>query len=367
MKKFAGVIVGLLGGAAVGYAVAKLFTGGEEAAATTEPLALWLKVLLFLSLPLLMLFVIGVHELGHVAAGRWQGFRFFGLTVGPLAWRPDNDGRVRFERNRNLNLAGGVAIMLPEGEENIRRRFSWFAAGGPLASLLLGLIALLPLWLFDPPRFLGDLLLFTGILSAVIFLATIVPFRSGGFASDGMRILTFWRGGPTAEADLAALRTMAHLRAGRPYAALPYEQLTAAAADPAVADQQRTTLDYYRYLYLLDRGDVPAAVTLFDSVMDRLDQYPEGSQGGFYLERALLAARYERDLPKAHAARDRYEPGPVVETYAPLLVDATIADLTEDRAALDELLPALEAALPRSIDQTRATQVRGWIAEWKSV
>ncbi|MTB51417.1 site-2 protease family protein [Lewinella sp. W8] len=360
MKKILSFFGLLLVGAFFGYAMAKLFLGD---ASDLFPKQFGLFFILLL--PLSFLFVVGVHELGHVLFGRWQNFEFFGLTVGPFSWRPDENGNVRFAWNTSLNLAGGVAVMLPNGGEQLSQRFTWFAAGGPLSSLLLALLLYVLSSLLPAGSFLAFMAGGLSLLSAVIFLATILPFRAGGFASDGMRILTFWRGGKVARADIAGLQTIAHIRTGKPYRELPLEDMVAVAEDPDIPEQQRVTMDYYRYLVALSENDVDRAGELLDSVMDRLDAYPPGVQGTFYAELALFKARYRRDLKAAESAWEKFTPIPLTEAASIHLTKAAIADLREDYTALSAELPGLKKGLPKMLDQSRRPIIEYWVREWE--
>jgi hypothetical protein len=59
----------------------------------------------FLALPVLILVVLGTHEIGHLLGGLSQGMRFLLLIVGPFGWHASVSG-PRFEWNTNLALAG---------------------------------------------------------------------------------------------------------------------------------------------------------------------------------------------------------------------------------------------------------------------
>lgn len=318
-------------------------------------------------MPLLYILVVGVHELGHVAAGSWQRFQFYGLTVGPFAWKPDATGKTRFHWNKSLNLAGGVAIMLPEGAEDLRHRFMWFAAGGPLASLLLVGVAYGLSQLITPPHFVYFLLITISFFSLAIFIATILPFRAGGFASDGLRILTFARNGPTAAADLAGLQAAAHLRSGRPHSELPVNDFEAVVNDENVPEQQRTTMNYYRYLHALASGNIDEAADLYAAVMAGLDNYPAGTHGTFHLEQAFFEAHYRHNLPAAEAALARNTEGPFTEPLSVHIAQAAIAALRNDRQTLAPLLPVIEAALPRTMDQSRVPLIKEWLKSWNKL
>lgn len=363
MKKVLSLFLMLGAGGLIGWGGAKLLLGArapDKAPFLPDGYGIWL----LLALPLLYLFVVGLHELGHVALGRLQNFQFYGLTIGPFAWKPDAEGKVRFHWNTSLNLAGGVAIMLPNGTKQLRQRFMWFAAGGPLASLLLAAVGYGLSFLFPAPAFLHFLSLAICLFSLAIFVATILPFRAGGFASDGLRILTFARNGPTAAADLSSLRAAAHMRAGLPHSELPVDEFATVAANEKIPAQQRVTMEYYHYLHDVATGNIEAAAERYAGVMSRLDVYPAGTHGAFYLEQALFEAHYQKDLPAAEAALDQYTESPFTEALSVHLAEAAIAALKNDKKALEPLLPLIEAALPRSMDQSRVPLIKNWLKHW---
>ena len=81
--------------------------------------------------------VLVVHECGHLLAGWLVGFRFQLFTLGPLRVQRDESGRIRPGLNRDLAMYGGAALALPTDGRDLRWRYAWFAAGGPLMSFAL--------------------------------------------------------------------------------------------------------------------------------------------------------------------------------------------------------------------------------------
>lgn len=365
MKKTLTFLISIGVGGLIGYSIAKFLipAGAGEAYKIPDGYGIWLLVLL----PVMYLVVVGIHELGHVVAGKLNGFDFYGLTIGPFAWRPDETGKIRVRLNKNLNTAGGVAYMIPSGDKNLARRFASYAFGGPLVSLLLAGALYALSQVIAPPAFGYYLLATMAILSLFIFVVTILPFRSGGFSSDGLRVLTFLRNGPTAKAELAMLRAMTHLKSGQPYAALPVEEMAAVAEDESISEQLRVTVNYYRYLHALSDNDLATAGELLDGVMDRLEVYPAGTHGGFYLEQALFEARYRKDLPAAKAALSAYAPGPITDRLGEPLATAAVAALEEDISTLSAQLPLIYQQLPTTMDQSRVPIIKTWLLEWESL
>src|SRR5262249_39681570 len=117
--------------------------------------------------------------------------------------------------NRHLELAGGATSSVPEGEHGLRARMALLTLAGPMASLLLGLVALAlgRAWGGGPGAALGLLALF----SLGLCVVTLLPRRAGGSAPDGARLLPLRHGGPEADrwCAIAAL-TGASLAGARP-------------------------------------------------------------------------------------------------------------------------------------------------------
>ncbi|MCU0649762.1 MAG: M50 family metallopeptidase, partial [Gemmatimonadaceae bacterium] len=145
-----------------------------------------------------------VHELGHLLGGRLVGFRAFLLIVGPLRLERSASG-WRFAMNRSIALAGGLAGTAPTDTHRVRQRMAVVIAGGPLSSLITGVLALAWCLSLRPSEF--DIatpfgrVLFAASLAAYGFgsvgigLLTLIPGRTAGFRTDGAQLLTFLRGG----------------------------------------------------------------------------------------------------------------------------------------------------------------------------
>ena len=94
---------------------------------------------LFLIFGLVIFLVLLAHETGHIVGGVSAGFRFQLLTVGPFTLVRE-DGRVRLRANRDLGRAGGIAVTLPVPGVDVRRGAMRMIVGGPMASLVLGIL-----------------------------------------------------------------------------------------------------------------------------------------------------------------------------------------------------------------------------------
>ncbi len=137
---------------------------------------------------------ITIHELGHLVAGWCVGLRFKGVRIDPFRLRIDS-GKWKFKVRPRLFW--GFAFMSLDRVRRVRPRLIIFTIGGPAASILSGMAALIAgeigLARYDSPW--PTFLEFLGAWSLVIGCVSLVPFRVRAFANDAMllRGLLFWR------------------------------------------------------------------------------------------------------------------------------------------------------------------------------
>ncbi|MBC8163730.1 MAG: hypothetical protein H7Z42_21185 [Roseiflexaceae bacterium] len=337
--------IGALTGAVIGFAAVftliRLERSLGRAIFETNPLAL--LVILIGS----WLLAILVHELGHLIAGMLGGMRPLLLVVGPLRVQREGD-RLRVGFNRSLALAGGIAACAPPDDRNLRRRMAWMIAGGPVASLLLalagaGLVALQNNSTLDA---IGLVLAF---MSGLICAVTLLPLRSGGFNSDGARLLMLARGGPTVDRYLANLALVASSLGGvRPRDWNPSLVEHAQAVPDDTIDHRSAQL--MAYSHTLDQGDIQQAGTLLDDILANLDDWPAPFRPSVLLEAAYYAARHRQQPLQARQQLDQATSGTLVAPSTRLSAEATVL-LAEGRAA--EAAAKAEAgirALNRAID-----------------
>ncbi len=280
-----------------------------------------LNVFDIMLLPLSFFVVILLHELGHLAGGKLRGMRFVLLIVGPLRLRRTVSG-LKLDWFPRMSTFGGLAAAMPVNGRNSPREFLPLVLGGPLASLLLAalMFALLgPLdgrWAFHAAVI--------GALSALIFVATAIPTRAGGFLSDGMQAIELLRGGEAVEQRHLLVASYAESLAGvRPRdrdAALLERGLALAGREPL----RDVALWLMAYHVALDRHDVDQAGVWLDRVAESYEQYPAGFRQALACEIAFFAARYRGDVAVATLWYERAKGG-MVEAASRALTEAAIA------------------------------------------
>lgn len=365
IRKYGPLLALALLGGAVGLLIGKyLGHAARPAAAAGKP---WLAVgELLVLLPLAWLVAVGLHELGHALMGRRQGFRFHWLAVGPFMWKM-REGRLRFEWNKSLNTAGGMVLSTPTGDHDLRRRFMAFAIGGPLGSvawagLALGAYALLPASASEVGRLLRVGLGASGGISGLLAVLTLVPMHTGGFYSDGARVLNLWRDGAAGQFEMAVVSALARSVAGVRPRELPRTLLEAAAARPEELPF-KLYVHYFLYLAALDAGRLELAAHHLAEYRQRLADTPAALQGTGWLESAFFAAAYQHDLAAAQAFMAQARPSAHIAPDVRPRAEAALARLAGDADRARTQAQAALHALPNSLDQGSARFYAEWLAD----
>jgi hypothetical protein len=288
-----------------------------------------------LLLPVLFFLVILIHECGHLIGGIGRGMRFLLLIVGPLRLRRTVSG-LKLDWFLRGDTLGGMAAALPPKGGAKPGQFLALVAGGPLASLLLAVAALVLSNATDGR--LSAHLLILALLSAAIFVVTAIPMRAGGFMSDGRQFLELLRGGSAVEHRNALVAVYAESLSGvRPRDRDPEplaRSLTLAGQEPL----RDVGTWIAAYQVALDHGDAQAAGGWLDKVAEVHDAYPNGFRQALAAEIAFFNARYRHD-PETGAAWLARAYGGTADASSLALAEAAVALARGDRKA------ALEAAL----------------------
>jgi hypothetical protein len=344
------VWLSFLGGAAIGAAGATAGLLLARSGLRLEPVRAALDALSawdLLVLPVIALLVIAVHEAGHLAGGMSRGMRFLLYVVGPFGWFGSAQG-VHFRWCFNLGTLGGVAATMPDPRQPLAPQMMPVVLGGPLASLLLAAAGLALASVLDARPAAYALL--TGGFSAAIFVMTALPFRAGGFMSDGMQWLVYRRGGVGLEKRARVTALMGMSMAGTRPRDLDEATLRLAQRQ---ADGSEVLCDMgawmYGYAHALDRGDPEGAGAWLQRMAEALPEYPDGFRQGIAIELALFEALYRRRHAQALEWR-RQARGGIVDASRRHLADAAIAALEGDVPAATRALDAATRKQGQAMD-----------------
>lgn len=309
--------------------------------------------LLLLIIPLFFL-VIAVHEAGHALAGVAVNFTFKTYVVGPLMWQKDN-GKWKFEWNKNVNTAGGLVICMPNGTENLDKRFSIYAAGGPIASLVLTLVAYGIYSLMVPTstalEVLRHSLYIIAFLSLIIFISTALPLRTKGFSSDGSRVLRLLQGGDTARFELLLLQLITNATAGVRPKDINLDELEEALE---LAKKIKAPFGVYLHSFYhqaaLDQGAIEAAEVHLMSYIEGIDAIPKGIHNMVWLDAAFFYAYAKKDLAEAEKYWQNYQPAALIPKAQHYATEAAIAILKNDTIVANDKLELALKEIPNMLD-----------------
>ncbi len=352
-------VIGALAGAllgVVGVVVGKAFAGDWIAARLAlAPAGMAIRWAIAL---VAMFGAVLVHELGHIVGGLSQGFRFMLLVVGPFKLaRKDEHAPVRLSLNTSLELAGGIAACIPQGEHALVQRTKWMVLGGPLASVLLALVCGM-LLTFTAPASWSALVLMTGAVSAALAVVTLIPMRNGNFVTDGKRFLQLHREGPEARRDAAQLAITVRLQSGTRVDDVPREQI-AALLEPSDGSIMEFLGRTTAYTWLLGQGRVSEARAQLDRAVALGGGLPLNLSTFIAAEEAFVLAWFDRN---ADAARARIAPHEkvlraVLPPHDQARLDAALAAAAGDRQAA-------QAKVDAALDALRAQSAPSGSTQW---
>ena len=240
-----------------------------------EELSAWYFLYFLFSIFLAIL----LHELGHLVAGLAQGFSFEYFTVGFLGIKRDENRKVKFFFNKDLNNFGGVAATVPQKlEPDTLDKFAKTIIAGPISSILCGLIAMI--WLFFAAQPLTFILFSTSTMCFVIFLAVTLPSRTGMFYTDRKRYQRLRSKGLEKDIEWAFIQTSIIKSKNEPISQMDPKELELLTQDAAPVFQ------YVGYYYLLDyyKRDSSKVASLKEEMAQIEKDLPKSVVSAFHKE-----------------------------------------------------------------------------------
>lgn len=298
------------------------------------------------------------HELGHLLAGKLAGMRPFLLIIGPLKVFATQNG-LQIGLNRNLSLAGGLAACLPQTTDHLKRQLLIMATGGPLASLLGGLLGI-GLFLLLPSGFLLKYFgLVFGVMAMAIFIVTSIPGKTSGFQTDGGQILSLLRGGADVEQRaLLVILQAESLKGTRPrdWPDDILRRLLEMHATPML-DAAAQLMNYY---HALDSGNLARAGESLQSLLTIEAQIPEGFKQAVYLEQAFFLALYHGDAASAERFFHK-STGALVEQSTILRAEAALLFAQGQRGQARQKAKQAIRRANQSFDRGSAVAEQEWL------
>ena len=210
------------------------------------------------------------HELGHLVAGKLNGFKFSEMTVWFFRWYKVRE-KISFSFVA-LKEQAGYTEMFPKGKENLAKRYNKMTLGGLIASLVCMLIGIIPLCLTAYLPLVAYS--FTAMMlpvGAYYFFGNALPVVSGGARNDGAVVLEYVKKENSVKVLEGLLSIQADLYLGKTPSEIDekyYFDLPQLPED----DLYFIQLLRARYDYYLDKGDVENAIKTTNRLLE-LDEY----------------------------------------------------------------------------------------------
>lgn len=200
--------------------------------------------------------MIGIHELGHLLTGLAMGYDFYLFVVGFLGIRREEDKSIKPYFNKDLGSFGGIAATFPKADQEfLAEDFSKVVIAGPLVSLVLAVVCFAVSQMFSQPT--QFFILYTGLISFFIFLATTVPSKTGVFYTDRKRYQRLKSSGKEKEIELAILKASSYWVSKKPISGMDIKELEKITADDSA--MFRHSGYYYMLSHIVesDRSRIP--------------------------------------------------------------------------------------------------------------
>ncbi len=340
-----GAASGLGGAAFGGIATYTLIRYSGDLAPEGTPLPLVLAVLAIGLVASVWLHLVA-HELGHALGARWYGGTLLRLLIGKSLFHRLRSG-YRHHRIRGIKAIGGFAQSVLPVDGRFHRAMVAMLLGGPLANLLIAALMLpvvLGEWAPWPLRVAS-----VGLVGFGLFLGLVnlIPFRTGGFLTDGAQLLRFLREPGHRERARAMMRlARASLDGLRPreYPAEDLACFDTDASDPA----DRFAALYLHMAHAYDSGDSERARALVTQALADWERWPDGFRQHFAAFAALLSLEVDRDAEAGRRELERARHG-LLEDFQTSWLEALLADLENRPADRGNALARLETALAETL------------------
>lgn len=212
------------------------------------------------------------HEFGHYFAGKKNGFVFSCMCVWFFKWTKVNK-QVRF----NFVMIGeeaGYTEMIPTSKDSLDRKFARMTRGGIIASLLMLLIGIPPIFIKSLPSFIYAIWSIFLPIGCYYFFGSFLPTSSEGILNDGAVIRGIKKKYDTMTVALSILAIQSEMYNGKTPSEIDeglYFNLPQLPED----DPNFALLLDARYCYYLDNGDYENAKKASDRMLSIVEYMPK--------------------------------------------------------------------------------------------
>lgn len=263
-------------------------------AANTKTASVGLVLVYFLTGSIIAGFVCTLfHELGHLIAGKVNGFALISLTVWFFKWSREKNKTVF-----NFVMMGdeaGYTEMVSKSTENLENRLKKMTLGGLVATAFPMLAGIIPFFI------VGKLSLFAFIVWAMflpigvyVFFGNALPMSSGGAGNDGRVLYGLKKADDDTKVILSMLKVQSELFNGKTPSEID-ESFYFDVPQLAEDDLNFAMLLSARYDFYLDKKDYENAKKVSDRMMSIMEYLPKGFEEVAKLNALYGACTYSKD------------------------------------------------------------------------
>ncbi len=222
-------------------------------------------------------FVVAVtHELGHLLAGKRNGFKLYCIAIWFFKWTKIGK-KVKFSFTVPLEEAG-YTEMIPTTTDNLAKRFRKMTEGGlyaPLAFMIIGIAPLILLtYIPNLPLICFAIWAMFLPIGAYYFFGNLLPMTSNGVLNDGAVIFGLRKSDDISKVTVALLKYQAETYNGKTPGEIDENLLFDLPQLPEDQPVFAMLLDA-RYNYYLDKEDYENAKKTSERLMSILDYMPK--------------------------------------------------------------------------------------------
>lgn len=299
-----------------------------------------------------------VHEAGHAGAGTLFGQRVHGAGIGP--WRLERGQRGwHWRRGGTIRGISGFVVLAPrEGRELGRADQAMYFLGGPLANLVTAALGWWALAGLDPAHWPVSMAWGAVVMALLLGVINLLPFRPGGWYSDGANLLQLLRGGDAARVRLCLSQWLGLSFMGvrpRDWPSTLAPRPVSAGLDPLLT----LAHEQLHLLWAVDSGRVELADGLAGALAPRVLELPGPMQPALAVNLCAYIARCRPDAALLRAWLPWCERPALLDLSAQChLLRAELAALEADQAELAAQLAHARQQLHKVHDAGSAIMLR---------
>ena len=240
------------------------------------------------------------HEIGHLVAGWFFGFRLKQIKIGPI--HLGKHARCGEPYCGDV-LTLGAAVLEPrvsdQDDATLRRRLSFLILGGPLASILLAGALEIAVYVSQPDFIVAFSMHVGAVFSTLLAIsASLADVNRRGIFSDGARLLMLLRNDDKADRWLSNIRCQIALNQGRH--PRDWDQACVARA-ASISDDSRDAYvaRWLAYLWAAERQDITCATKYLEGALEVLSYSTPKMRDHLFLEAAVFQAWFRDNPSKA--------------------------------------------------------------------